>query len=139
MTVNLKPLADTAKVILQQLKDFAKEYGEKVLQDVKDGKLSIPSIGGNPNIAKADIETVKLEFLTKDKLVDTLKKGKVKESTEVAALLRKGKTKVYLYTAYLKDSELMPVETNKYFIFISDAIARDLEAMFDGNELVVLR
>ena len=140
--VNVKPLLDAARPALEYLKKIAKEFGEQTLEDIKTGKFDVREKLSHllyPELAKADIQTVEVENLTKDKMVQILKEGIVADSDEVAAILRKGKEKNYLYTAYLKNTELIPVENNKYFIFVADAIARDLESLFDGNELIVLR
>lgn len=140
--VNVKPLLEAAKPALEYLKKIAKEFGEQTIQDMKEGTFDVREKVThllNPELAKADIQTVEMEILNKAKLVQTLKEEMVAGSDEVAAFLRKGKEKNYLYTAYLKNKELIPVENNKYFIFVADFIARDLESLFDNNELIVLR
>lgn len=137
-----KPFIDAAEVVIQNLRELAKEYGEKALQEIKDGKFDLREhikSWAYPELAKANIVPIQVEYLSKDKLVSTIKENKIPNSNEVAALLRKGEKKVYLYTAFVKDGELIPVENNKYLVFVSDAIARDLESLFDGKELIVLR
>lgn len=151
----LKPqLEELSKKVLPLLKEAVKEYGNKILQDIKDGKISLTDLldkmkSTNPKfsnftsadseLAKADIKTIIVETLTKDKLVQTIKENIVPNSNEVAALIKKDDEKAYLYTAFLKDGELLPAEKNRYLIFVADAIARGLESQFKGNELIVLR
>lgn len=140
--VNVKPILEAARPALDYLKKIVKEYGEQTLQDIKSGKLDVREKLAHlayPELAKADIKTIDVDYLTKDKLVQTLKENPVEGSDEVAAILRKGKTHIYLYTAYLCKKELIPVEVNKYLIFVADAIARDLETLFDGKEIIILR
>lgn len=140
--MNAKPLVDLAKKAVPYLKELAKTYGESLIQDLKSGKINYETVRDkfvNPQLAKADIKVIDIDYLTMDKLVQNIKDNTVPDSNEVAALLRKGRKKNYLYTAFLKDGELLPVENNKYLIFVADAIARDLETQFDGNELIVLR
>lgn len=140
--VNKQVIGEFVKPALDYLKKIAKEFSEKTLQDIKDGKFDVRSVLKNlayPELANADIKTIEVEYLSKEKLVQTLKENSVEDSNEVAAILRKGKESCFLYTAFLKDKELLPVESNKYFIFVSTAIARDLESLFDDKELIVLR
>ena len=140
--VNVKPLLDAAKPALEYLKKIAKEFGEQTLEDIKTGKFDVREKLSHllyPELAKADVKTIEIDYLTKEKLVKTLKENTVDGSDEVAAILRKGKKNSFLYTAFLKNKELLPVESNKFYIFVADAIARDLESLFDGHELIVLR
>lgn len=139
--LNSETIKEAADVIIKELKALAKEYGDKILKEIQIGQFDFRKELKKlayPELEKANILPLNVQFLTKDKLVQTLKENTVPGSNEVAALLRKDKSKIYLYTAYLKDRELIPVEKNKYIIFISDAIARDLESLFDGKDLIVL-
>lgn len=136
-----KTIKETADVIIKELKARVQKYGETFINEIKNGNFDIKKMLKKlayPELEKANILPLDVQFLTKDKLVQTLKENIVPDSNEVAALLRKDKNKIYLYTAYLKDRELIPVDKNKYIIFISDAIARDLESLFDGTDLIVL-
>lgn len=151
----LKPqLEGIAKKVIPLLKEASKEYGNKILQDIKDGKINLETVlakiksanpkfakfaSVDPELAKADIKTIDVEILTMDKLVQTIKENIVPSSNEVAALLKKDTEKIYLYTAFLKDGELLPIRENRYLIFVADAMARGLETQFKGNELIVLR
>lgn len=140
--MNAKPLVDLAKKAGPFLKELADTFFESLIQDLKSGKINYETVRDqflNPQLAKADIKVIDIDYLTPDKLVQNIKDNTVPDSNEVAALLRKSRKKNYLYTAFLKDGELLPVENNKYLIIVADAIARDLENQFDGNELIVLR
>lgn len=137
--MDTKKLLETGEVAIKKLQELKEKYGDKVLQYIKEGKFreDLKNLA-YPELAKADTVPFYVQLLTKDYVANTLKENIVPESNAAAALLRKDKDNIYLYTAYLKDSELLPVENNKYLIFIADAIARDLEAIFDGKELIVL-
>lgn len=140
--MNAKPIVDVAKKVIPYLKELAQTYGEDLMQKLKEGKINFETMRDklvNPQLAKADVKVIDIEYLTMDKLVQNIKENTVPDSDEVAAILRKGKKKNYLYTAFLKNGELLPVESNKYLILVADAVARDLESQFDGNELIVLR
>jgi hypothetical protein len=135
----IEGLKEVAKKAYPQLLEMAKQMGEEILEKIRNGEITPRDILVNcPDLENADVLPYEQDYLTKDEFVQILKQEKVQGSTEVAALLKKGSEKVYLYTAYVSNGELMPVEANKYLIFISDAIARDLESLFDNNELIVL-
>lgn len=139
--MNTKPIEEIAKAVSPKLKELAKQYAAKLWDDIKSGKIDVKEKAKHllyPELAKATVIPIEVDYLTKDKVIDTIKENKVPNADEVAVLLRKDKKKIYLYTGFLKDNELMPVEENKYIIFTADAIARDLESLFDNNELIVL-
>lgn len=81
---------------------------------------------------------IQIEFLTKEKLLSYIEENKVPAATEVAAMISKDKKANYIYTAFISNGELMSQEHNKYLIFISDGLSRDVETLFDENELIIL-
>lgn len=94
-----------------------------------------PEIPENVKITK-----VEKELVNKADLIEIAKQNIVPNSNEVLAMLNdKGKKAYYLYLAYSKDKEMLPQEENNFIIIKADGLTKDLQSLFDGHELIILK
>ena len=94
-----------------------------------------PEIPENVKITK-----VGKELVNKADLIEIAKQNIVPNSNEVLVMLNdKGKNAYYLYLAYSKDKEMLPQEENNFIIIKADGLTKDLQSLFDGHELIILK
>lgn len=86
----------------------------------------------------ANIITVELELLNKEKLVEIAKSNVVDGSTEVAAYKVVTDDDYIIYLACTKERELIDSSINKYVIIKSKSLARDIDKLFDNDKLILL-
>lgn len=124
---------------VEQLGIWAKEKissidWEKKIDDLFSGPF-FPEIPENVKITK-----VEKELMNKANLIEIAKQNIVPNSNEVLAMLNdKGKNAYYLYLAYSKDKEMLPQEENNYVIIKAEGVTKDLQSLFDGHELIILK
>lgn len=153
--MDINNLFESAKKIAPTVKDFFskltktyennKEAINSFAKKVKDGInkfddfLDVDEKGSKTESEiAANIIPMEVELLTKDKLVKAIKDHIVSDANGVATYLKKDKAHIYVYTAFVKGDDLLPVESNVYLIFTADGMSRDLESMFGENDLIVL-
>lgn len=94
-----------------------------------------PDIPENVKITK-----VEKELIDKTNLFEIAKQNIVPNSNEVLAIFNdKGKNAYYLYLAYSKDKEMLPQEENNFIIIKAEAVSKDLQSLFEGHELIILK
>lgn len=89
------------------------------------------------NMANMHYEEV--QVLDKKSLVDIGRKYCVEESDGVATMKTVKDNANYVYLAYVLNRELLPVETNSYVIIKAAALSPDVLALFEDNELIILK
>ena len=87
----------------------------------------------------AHIITESVETLNKEKLIDISTKYIVEGSTEVAAYKVDTEEDYIIYLAYTNNRELLDEAVNNYVIIKAQALARDVEKLFDNHELILLK
>ena len=124
---------------IEQLGIWAKEkisnvdWEKKI--DVFFSEPFFPEIPQNVKITKLE-----KELMNKANLIEIAKQNIVPNSNEVLAMLNdKGKNAYYLYLAYSKDKEMLPQEENNYVIIKAEGVTKDLQSLFDGHELIILK
>ena len=79
------------------------------------------------------------ELLKKEDITEAAKNNIVPNSNMVAALLEKKEDIYIVYLAFLRDKELLPLNENRYVVIKAEGLSRDVETLFDGQPLVVLK
>ena len=79
------------------------------------------------------------ELLDMKTLVSMAKQYVTPNSNEIVALRTKEDDGYIIYLAYSKDRQLLPTEDNNYLIIKADALDKDVEALFEESELVILK
>jgi len=138
------PISEKLKSLFDEYYPTIKEYIEKFREakkkykDFKDqlnpgnpGDLFVSPLP--PNIIVEDVE-----LINKEKLIGIIRANMVSNSNGVAVTLRKKKEANYLYTAFLKNDELLPQNENKYITIVAQGLARDVENLFEKSDIVVL-
>lgn len=83
---------------------------------------------------------VEKELLKRADLVKIARENIVAGSNQVlAAINKEEKSAYYVYMAYARDREMIPQEKNTYVIIKAEALAKDIEDLFDGKELIILK
>lgn len=120
------------------LKEEAKNVDwDKAFSDLQD-HLEKAMDGGMPDNVK--VVCVEKELLKRADLVKVAKENIVAGSNQVlAAINTKEKSAYYVYLAYACDREMIPQEQNTYVIIKAEALAKDVESLFDGKELIILK
>ncbi len=122
---------------LQPLLDaFQEKTVEKISETIKMGWERFVASIKNRN---ADILNLNVTTLDKARLVEIAHENKVDGSTEVAALKVVTENVYIIYLAYTKDRELIDTNSNKYIIITTQFLARDIEKLFDKDELILLK
>lgn len=113
---------------------------EKVLEKAGEAlKEYIKKFVGGFNKSKANIIAETYESLNKEKLVEIATLHKVDGSTEVAAYKVDTDDEYLIYLAYTKDKELLDENINKYIIIHTQSIARDIDKLFNNDQLILLK
>lgn len=90
-------------------------------------------------MAKLNIVVEDVDSLTLKKLVEIASVHKVKDSTEVAAFKTATEEEYIIYLAYTCNRELIEKNNNKYIIIRSQSLARNVETLFNNDQLILLQ
>lgn len=120
------------------LKEQAKDLDwEKVFDNLKHGIEDALDSGMPDNVKTVCVEK---DLLKKDDLVKIARENIVAGSNQVlAAINTKQKSAYYVYLAYACNREMIPQEENTYVIIKAEALAKDVENLFGGKELIILK
>lgn len=124
---------EVAPVLIEQMKSALQKAGAWIIDKVGD---FIGSIGQDTNIKTV---LVKRDLLKKDDIIQIAKENIVPNSNMVAALMDSTKDCYVVYLAYLRDKELLPVEENKYVTITAEGLSRDVDALFNGRQLIIIK
>lgn len=118
----------------EQAKDL--DWG-KVFDDLKRRIEDAMDEGLPDNVKTVCVEK---ELLKKEDLVKIARENIVAGSNQVlAAINTKQKSAYYVYLAYACNREMIPQEENTFVIIKAEALAKDVETLFDGKELIILK
>lgn len=119
-------LVELLKKGFAKIKEDLIPFFEKLIEDLKTA-------------SNANIDTVNVEMLDKTNLVEIAKKYMVKGCNEVAAFKKVKDDDFYVYIAYSKDRELLPIETNHYVVIKSDGLSKEVKELFNESDLIILK
>ena len=86
------------------------------------------------------ITKVEKECLNKTDLIEIAKQKIVSNANEVLEMLNDKASNVYvIYIAYSKNKEILPKEENNYVIIKTTALTKDVQSLFNGHELIILK
>jgi hypothetical protein len=126
-------IEEVAPILIEQMKSALQKAGAWIIGKVGD---IVRSIGQDSNI---NTVLVKRDLLKKDDIIQIAKENIVPNSNMVAALMDSTEDCYVVYLAYLRDKELLPVEENKYVTITAEGLSRDVDALFKGQQLIVIK
>ena len=129
-------LKELAPKIIEGMKDALKRLGVWIEEGVK--KKIDDMIDYQVNVESKTVRITK-ELLKKEDITEAAKNNIVPNSNMVAALLEKKEDIYIVYLAFLRDKELLPLNENRYVVLKAEGLSRDVETLFDGQPLVVLK
>lgn len=127
-------------VISSALSTLWERIQEKLLDRVGDSIKHFFekfSEGFKKNGANIIVESI--EILNHKTLVEIATKHKVEGSSEVAAYKINTVDEYIVYLAYVKERELLDESINRYIIIRSQSISRDVEKLFNNDQLILLK
>lgn len=80
-----------------------------------------------------------MEVLDMNTLVEFSKKYIVANCNEIVAINTMKDGESYVYLAYSKDRNLLPIENNKYLIIKAKSLSKEVESLFEESSLVILK
>lgn len=129
-----------SEAVEQSIKILVKNVG-KVLTKIKEEYVPLL----DELIKNLTGETKGIAFgkttglLDMETLVSMAKQYITSKSNEIVALRTKEDDGYIIYLAYAKDRQLLPTKDNNYLIIKADALDKDVEALFEESELVILK
>lgn len=138
-------------IFVQMGKQFLKELAPKIIEGMKDAlkrsgvwiedgiKKKIDDMIDYQVNVESKTVSINKELLKKEDITEAAKNNIVPNSNMVAALLEKKEDVYIVYLAFLRDKELLPLNENRYVVIKAEGLSRDVETLFDGQSLVVLK
>lgn len=130
-------LKELAPEIIEGMKDALKRSGVWIEDGIK--KKIDDMIDYQVNVESKTVVRITKELLKKEDITEAAKNNIVPNSNMVAALLEKKEDIYIVYLAFLRDKELLPLNENRYVVIKAEGLSRDVETLFDGQSLVVLK
>jgi hypothetical protein len=128
------------KVLVPGLYDVLKDALKRSGVWIEDGiKKQIKDMNCFPGNVESKTVRITKELLKKEDITEAAKNNIVPNSNMVAALLEKKEDIYIVYLAFLRDKELLPSNENRYVVIKAEGLSRDVETLFDGQSLVVLK
>jgi hypothetical protein len=78
------------------------------------------------------------EFLKKDQLLTIIKENLVPGANQSCVMKSANETHLLIYVAFAKDRNLLPTTENVYICITCEAISRELENMFNKDNLIII-
>ena len=78
------------------------------------------------------------EFLKKDQLLTIIKENLVPGANQSCVMKSANETHLLIYVAFAKDRNLLPATENVYICITCEAISRELENMFNKDNLIII-
>ena len=134
-------LENTIEDIVDYGKKILVRYGDKVLNKIKEEYVPLldeliknltgetKGIAFGKTIGLLDMET----------LISMAKQYRTPKSNEIIALRTKEDDGYIIYLAYAKDRQLLPTQDNYYLIIKADELDKEVAALFEKSELVILK
>lgn len=116
---------------IKELSNFIYEV-RKVLESVKSNRPT-------PNEAESiSLREYSVSLLSKEQLLTIVKENIVPGANQSCVMKRTNDTHLIIYVTYAKDQNLLPTTENKYIRITCQAISRNLDSMFDQQELIII-
>ena len=134
-------LENTLEEVVEHGIKILEEYGDKVLNKIKEEYVPLL----DELIKNLTGETKGIAFgkttglLDMETLVSMAKQYITPKSNEIIALRTKEDDGYIIYLAYAKDRQLLPTQDNYYLIIKADELDKDVAALFEESELVILK
>lgn len=128
----IKFAKEIAEKLLPTIIDWAKEFLNDVLRE------GLPKHPSRSN-ATFKGEIVDIPFLNQTSLVEQTRNNAPKNANGAVAYRKATEKDYYIYITYMQDDELLPKENNYQFVIKSERQARDIENLFEGRELIILK
>ena len=123
------------EIAIELLKDLGKElivkndYASLLNDFIKNMSGEIKGIAVGKEVEVLDMNT----------LVEFSKKYIVANCNEIVAINTMKDGESYVYLAYSKDRNLLPIENNKYLIIKAKSLSKEVESLFEESSLVILK
>lgn len=123
------------EIAIELLKDLGKElivkndYAPLLNDFIKNMSGEIKGIAVGKEVEVLDMNT----------LVEFSKKYIVANCNEIVAINTMKDGESYVYLAYSKDRNLLPIENNKYLIIKAKSLSKEVESLFEESSLVILK
>lgn len=116
---------------IKELSNFIYEV-RKVLESVKSNTPT-------PNEAESiSLREYSVSLLSKEQLLAIVKENIVPGANQSCVMKRTNDTHLIIYVTYAKDQNLLPTTENKYIRITCQAISRNLDSMFNQQELITI-
>ena len=130
-----------ARPVVEAAIEHLVEYGRKIVEDVKEEYMPIledlvKNFTGEIKGVAFGKEVGRLDMPT---LVSFAKTHIAPKSNEIVAMKVKQEDCYFIYLAYSKDRQLLPIADNKYVIIKAQALSNEVEALFVESELVIIK
>lgn len=127
-------------LVIDALSQLFQTFQEKLTETIGHAvKESFAKFANGFKKSDANIITEQVDTLNKQTLVDIAARHRAEGSTEVAAYKVTSDDDYIIYLAYTKDKELLDTAVNNYIIIRSASIARDVEKLFNNDQLIILK
>lgn len=111
---------------------------EKIVPEIKELRAEIKKFGDE--FTKKNVTVMNEEFLNKERFFAIVREKKVKGANEVCVWRKDtGEGDKFVYVAYAKDRELLEEDKNMFVNIKFKFIGQDLEEIFEGKELIILK
>ena len=123
------------EIAIELLKDLGKElivkndYAPLLNDFIKNMSGEIKGIAVGKEVEVLDMNT----------LVEFSKKYIVANCNVIVAINTMKDGESYVYLAYSKDRNLLPIENNKYLIIKAKSLSKEVESLFEESSLVILK
>ena len=128
--------------ITKALQHLALAYGPKAIDSAKEhaNKIARIFLEKFKSGKDAEIFSHDVAVLDMNTLIETSRKYSVEGSSDgVAAMKIVTDNTNYIYLAYVKDRELLPVDQNHYVVIKASALTPEVIDLFEGQELIIIK
>ena len=112
--------------VVQGIKEEMRPMLKELFDSFKSGK-------------QANTKLFKLPLLDKNKLVEIVRENMVIGAKEVAVYKSTTEKAYIVYLAYTCNKELLSIEKNKYIIIEAQSLSADVENLFNGERMIILK
>ena len=121
----LKNLAEKAKELGKSISPMLVALYDKIVAMAKD-------------LAKFNTFGLETEVLTKQQLVEFIKRYIAKGSNQSVLVKSATEEGFFVYVSFARDRELLPDTDNKYLIIKAKTLAPEVAELFGDDELIIL-
>ena len=139
MIIKNENFDEGVKVLIEQAAQILKEEGRKLAEKANE---YVPLVEDMISNLKGDIEGIaygeEVETVDVKTIAKFAKKYMVNGSNNVAVCKQHYLDGYYLYLAYAKDKELLPIKENAYVIIKAQTLTKDVEDLFGDSSVVII-